>query len=94
MYSDYLYFTKKNKSVTAFHEDVLTSIQNLEACTQQRTLRSCVYDKRVANGKTKVSVGRVGVGWVIVMRVSVVRISVVRVSVVRISVVRVSGEGH
>ncbi|KAK7109488.1 carbohydrate sulfotransferase 15-like [Littorina saxatilis] len=59
LYSDYLYFTKTNKSVSAFHEDVMLSIEKMNECTVHRSLRSCVYDKQVANGKAKVRL-RVG----------------------------------
>ena len=55
LYSDYLYFTSTNKSVAAFHEDVMMSMEKLRVCAAQRSLRACIYDKQVANGKAKVT---------------------------------------
>ncbi|XP_076461709.1 carbohydrate sulfotransferase 15-like [Babylonia areolata] len=59
LFSDYLFFTFGNKSLTAFHEDVLLSIAKLNNCTEQRSLRACVYDKHVAGGKgrTRLRIG-------------------------------------
>ena len=55
LYSDYLYFKRTNKSAENFHFDVLRTIDNFQKCTSIRTLRSCVYDKQFANGRSKVS---------------------------------------
>ncbi|KAL8577017.1 hypothetical protein ACOMHN_065621 [Nucella lapillus] len=60
LFSDYLYFTKTKKSLTAFHDDVLLSIEKLNNCTDQSSLRACIYDKRTLAGKGKVRL-RIGV---------------------------------
>ena len=44
LYSDYLYFGLANKSVEDFHERVSESLQLLEACLSESSLRSCVYN--------------------------------------------------
>ncbi|XP_076466182.1 carbohydrate sulfotransferase 15-like [Babylonia areolata] len=60
LFSDYLYFTKTNKSAANFHQDVVQSIEKLRECMATQTLRACIYDKQVANGVAKVRL-RVGV---------------------------------
>ncbi|KAG5267007.1 hypothetical protein AALO_G00238780 [Alosa alosa] len=44
LYSDYLYFGLANKSVEDFHERVSESLQLLETCLSESSLRSCVYN--------------------------------------------------
>ncbi|KAL8616604.1 hypothetical protein ACOMHN_036636 [Nucella lapillus] len=60
LFSDYLYFTKINKSAASFHQEVVQSIEKMRDCMATQTLRACIYDKQVANGKAKVRL-RVGV---------------------------------
>ncbi|XP_030630736.1 carbohydrate sulfotransferase 15 [Chanos chanos] len=49
LYSDYLYFSAANKSVEDFHEKVSESLQLLEGCLQEYSLRSCVYNTTLNN---------------------------------------------
>lgn len=44
LYSDYLYFTKANKSAEDFHQKVVESVLLFEACLSERSLHSCVYN--------------------------------------------------
>ncbi|XP_061160849.1 carbohydrate sulfotransferase 15-like isoform X1 [Syngnathus typhle] len=49
LYSDYLYFGIANKSAEDFHEKVSESLQLLDGCLADYTLRSCVYNTSVNN---------------------------------------------
>ncbi|XP_057681194.1 carbohydrate sulfotransferase 15-like [Corythoichthys intestinalis] len=49
LYSDYLYFGIANKSAEDFHEKVSESVQLLDGCLADYTLRSCVYNTSVNN---------------------------------------------
>ncbi|XP_051926807.1 carbohydrate sulfotransferase 15-like [Hippocampus zosterae] len=49
LYSDYLYFGIANKSAEDFHEKVSESLQLLDGCLSDSTLRSCVYNTSVHN---------------------------------------------
>ncbi|KAM9847580.1 carbohydrate sulfotransferase 15-like [Aulostomus maculatus] len=49
LYSDYLYFKVINKSAENFHQKVVESVQLLQSCLSERSLRSCVYNTSLAN---------------------------------------------
>lgn len=49
LYSDYLYFGIANKSAEDFHEKVSESLQLIEGCLLEYTMRSCVYNTTVNN---------------------------------------------
>ncbi|KAG7228602.1 hypothetical protein INR49_013288, partial [Caranx melampygus] len=49
LYSDYLYFTKANKSAEDFHLNVVESVQLFQSCLSERSLRSCVYNASLSN---------------------------------------------
>ncbi|XP_061666372.1 carbohydrate sulfotransferase 15-like [Syngnathoides biaculeatus] len=49
LYSDYLYFGIANKSAEDFHEKVSESLQLLDGCLADFTLRSCVYNTTLNN---------------------------------------------
>ncbi|XP_061562092.1 carbohydrate sulfotransferase 15-like [Phycodurus eques] len=49
LYSDYLYFGIANKSAEDFHEKVSESLQLLDGCLADYTLRSCAYNTTVNN---------------------------------------------
>lgn len=48
LYSDYLYFTKTNKSSEDFHQAVSHAVEVYKNCTKQHSVRYCVYNRTIA----------------------------------------------
>lgn len=48
LYSDYLYFTKTNKSVEDFHRAVSYAVGVYQNCTERHSVRYCVYNRTIA----------------------------------------------
>ncbi|KAK3584641.1 hypothetical protein CHS0354_003928 [Potamilus streckersoni] len=48
LYSDYLYFSRTNKSSIDFHRKVVHSLNIYRTCMQKRSPRSCVYDRNIS----------------------------------------------
>lgn len=48
LYSDYLYFTKTNKSAEDFHNAVSYALEVYNNCTASHSVRFCVYNRTVA----------------------------------------------
>ncbi|KAJ8317755.1 hypothetical protein KUTeg_005659 [Tegillarca granosa] len=47
LFSDYLYFSKTNKSANEFHQRVSLAIDTYNNCSLNTTVRSCVYNRTV-----------------------------------------------
>nr|XP_022345100.1 carbohydrate sulfotransferase 15-like isoform X1 [Crassostrea virginica]XP_022345101.1 carbohydrate sulfotransferase 15-like isoform X1 [Crassostrea virginica] len=48
LYSDYLYFTKTNKSAEDFHNAVSYAVEVYKNCTERHSVRYCVYNRTIA----------------------------------------------
>lgn len=58
LFSDYLYFSKTNKSADEFHQRASVAIDTYNNCSLNRTVRSCVYNRTVTNlAKLRLRVG-------------------------------------
>ncbi|XP_041803770.1 carbohydrate sulfotransferase 15-like [Chelmon rostratus] len=47
LYSDYLYFRMGKESVEDFHQKAMKSVQLFQSCLSERSLRSCVHNRRL-----------------------------------------------